>query len=122
MRSPHAHARIRGIDARAALAAPGVLAVYTADDLAGDKVGNLPTDRNRKRRDGSPAFPTPRPALVRGRARHVGDPVALVIAETHEAAVDGAERVAVNYSTAAGGRRRDRRAPLGGAGGMGRGA
>ena len=88
VRSPHAHARIRGIDGRAALAAPGVLAVYTADDLAADNVGNLPTDRNRKRRDGSPAFPTPRPALVRGRARHVGDPVAMVIAGTHEAAID----------------------------------
>jgi carbon-monoxide dehydrogenase large subunit len=70
-----------------------VLAVYTADDLAADKVGNLPTDRNRKRRDGSPAFPTPRPALVRGRARHVGDPVAMVVAETHEAAIDAAELV-----------------------------
>jgi len=64
VRSPHAHARIRGIDGQAALAAPGVLAVFTADDLAADRVGNLPTDRNRKRRDGSPAFPTPRPALA----------------------------------------------------------
>ena len=97
VRSPHAHAGLRGIDARAALAAPGVLAVFTADDLAADRVGNLPTDRNRKRRDGSPAFPTPRPALARGRVRHVGDPVALVIAETHEAAVDAAEKVAVDY-------------------------
>ena len=97
VRSPHAHARIRGIDARAALAAPGVLAVLTAEDLAADGIGNLPTDRNRKRRDGSAAFPTPRPALTRGRARHVGDPVALVIAETHEAAVDAAEQVAVDY-------------------------
>ena len=97
VRSPHAHARIRGIDGQAALAAPGVLAVFTADDLAADRVGNLPTDRNRKRRDGSPAFPTPRPALARGRARHVGDPVALVIAETHEDAVDAAEKVAVDY-------------------------
>jgi len=97
VRSPHAHARIRGIDARAALAAPGVLAVLTADDLAADGVGNLPTDRNRKRRDGSPAFPTPRPALARGRARHVGDPVAMVVAETQAAAVDAAERVAVDW-------------------------
>jgi carbon-monoxide dehydrogenase large subunit len=97
VRSPHAHARIRGIDARTALAAPGVLAVLTADDLAADGIGNLPTDRNRKRRDGSAAFPTPRPALARDRARHVGDPVALVIAETREVAVDAAEQVAVDY-------------------------
>jgi aerobic carbon-monoxide dehydrogenase large subunit len=56
-RSPHAHARIRGIDARDALAAPGVLAVFTVADLAADKIGDLPTDRARQRRDGSPAFP-----------------------------------------------------------------
>ena len=122
VRSPHAHARIRGIDARAALAAPGVLAVLTAEDLAADGIGNLPTDRNRKRRDGSAAFPTPRPALARGRARHVGDPVALVIAETHEAAVDAAEQVAVDYEplpavAAAMDALRTR-----GAGGVGRGA
>jgi aerobic carbon-monoxide dehydrogenase large subunit len=96
-RSPHAHARIRAIDARAALAAPGVLAVLTAADLAADGVGDLPTDRGRKRRDGSPAFPTPRPALARGRVRHVGDPVALVIAETHAQAVDAVERLGVDY-------------------------
>jgi carbon-monoxide dehydrogenase large subunit len=96
-RSPHAHARIRGIDARAALEAPGVLAVLTAAELAADGVGNLPSDRGRKRRDGSPAFPTPRPALLRERVRHVGDPVALVIAETHAQAVDGAERLRVDY-------------------------
>jgi aerobic carbon-monoxide dehydrogenase large subunit len=96
-RSPHAHARIRGIDARAALKAPGVLAVLTAAELTADGVGNLPSDRGRKRRDGSPAFPTPRPALLRERVRHVGDPVALVIAETHAQALDGADRLRVDY-------------------------
>jgi carbon-monoxide dehydrogenase large subunit len=97
VRSPHAHARIRAVDARAALERPGVLAVLTADDLAADGVGNLPTDRARKRRDGSPAFPTPRPALARERVRHVGDPVAFVVADTREQAVDAAELVAVDY-------------------------
>jgi aerobic carbon-monoxide dehydrogenase large subunit len=97
VRSPHAHATIRGIDAKAALAAPGVLAVLTGDDLQADGLGDLPTDKSRKRRDGSPAFPTPRPALVRGRARHVGDPVALVVAESMEQAADAAELVAVDY-------------------------
>jgi carbon-monoxide dehydrogenase large subunit len=97
VRSPHAHARIRAIDAAAARAAAGVLAVLTGDDLAGDRLGNLPGDGSRKRRDGSPAFATPRPALARGRARHVGDPVALVVAETREQAVDAAELVAVDY-------------------------
>ena len=97
MRSPHAHARIRGIDARRALKTPGVLAVWTGADLAADGVGNMPTDRARKRRDGSPAFPTPRPLLMDERARHVGDPVALVVADTLEQARDAAERVRVDY-------------------------
>src|SRR5213078_3650189 len=80
VRSVHAHARLRGID-----------------DFAADGLGNLPTDSNRKRRDGSPAFTTPRPALIRGRVRHVGDPLALVVAETPEQAVDAAALVAVDY-------------------------
>src|SRR5712691_9662277 len=97
VRSVHAHARIRGIDASAALKAPGALAVLTGDDFAADGLGNLPTDSNRKRRDGSPAFTTPRPALIRGRVRHVGDPLALVVAETPEQAADAAALVAVDY-------------------------
>src|SRR5882762_10350696 len=97
VRSVHAHARLRGIEASAALKAPGALAVLTGDDLAADGLGNLPTDSNRKRRDGSPAFTTPRPALIRGRVRHVGDPLALVVAETPEQAVDAAALVAVDY-------------------------
>jgi len=97
VRSPHAHAAIRSIAATAARAASGVLGVFTGEDLAADGLGNLPTDRSRKRPDGSPAFATPRPALVRGRARHVGDPVALVVAQTIEQAVDAAELVVVDY-------------------------
>jgi carbon-monoxide dehydrogenase large subunit len=96
-RSPHAHARIRTIDTSAALKAPGVLAVLTATELAADGVGNLPTDRGRKRRDGSPAFPTPRPALMGDRVRHVGDPVALIVAETHAQALDAADRLRIDY-------------------------
>ncbi|HSB40479.1 MAG TPA: xanthine dehydrogenase family protein molybdopterin-binding subunit [Methylomirabilota bacterium] len=97
VRSPHAHARIRAIGGADALRVPGVLAVLTNADLAADGVGDLPSDGSRKRRDGSPAFRTPRPALARERVRHVGDPVALVVAETPEAAADAAERVAVDY-------------------------
>jgi carbon-monoxide dehydrogenase large subunit len=97
VRSPHSHATIRSIDASAARKARGVVGVLTGDDLAADKLGDLPTDKSRKRRDGSPAYATPRPALARGRARHVGDPVALVVAETMEQAVDAAELVAVDY-------------------------
>jgi carbon-monoxide dehydrogenase large subunit len=97
VRSPHAHAAIRSVDTSAARQASGVLAVLTGADLAADGLGNLPTDKTRKRRDGSAAFATPRPALVRDRARHVGDPVALVVAATTEQAVDAAELVAVDY-------------------------
>jgi carbon-monoxide dehydrogenase large subunit len=96
-RSPHAHARVRAIDTRAARSGPGVLTVLTAAELAADGVGNLPTDRGRKRRDGSPAFPTPRPALMRDRVRHVGDPVAVVVAETHAEALDAVDRLRVDY-------------------------
>ena len=97
VRSPHAHAVILSIDTSVARQASGVLAVLTGADLAADGLGDLPTDKTRKRRDGSAAFATPRPALVRDRVRHVGDPVALVVAETPEQAVDAAELVAVDY-------------------------
>jgi carbon-monoxide dehydrogenase large subunit len=97
VRSPHAHATICSIDTGAARAASGVVAVLTGEDLAKDKLGNLPSDGGRKRPDGSGAFTTPRPALARGRARHVGDPVAVVIADTTQQAVDAAELVAVDY-------------------------
>src|SRR5262245_11740778 len=97
VRSPHAHARIRAIDASAALKADGVIAVLTGNDLAADGVGNLPTETTRKRRDGSAAFATPRPALARERARHVGDPIALVVADTAVQAADAAEQVIVDY-------------------------
>src|SRR5207245_250425 len=66
-------------------------------DVVADGLGNLPTDRTRKRRDGTPAFATPRPLLARERVRHVGDPVALVVADAHQHAADAAARVAVEY-------------------------
>src|SRR5205809_4737563 len=97
VRSPHAHARIVRIDTRGALKSPGVLAVLTGAEVAADGLGNLPTDRTRKRRDGTPAFAPPRPLLARERVRHVGDPVALVVAAAHQQAADAAERVAVEY-------------------------
>jgi carbon-monoxide dehydrogenase large subunit len=97
VRSIHAHARLRGLDVSAARRAPGVLAVLTGADLAADGLGHLPTDATRKRADGSPAFPTPRPALARERVRHVGDPIALVVAETPAQATDAAALVAADY-------------------------
>src|SRR5919206_2866767 len=78
VRSPHAHARIRGIRADAARQAPGVLAVLTGADLAAEKIGNLPTGWLIHSKDGTPMVEPPHPALAVDRVRHVGDPVAVV--------------------------------------------
>jgi carbon-monoxide dehydrogenase large subunit len=97
LRSPHAHARIARLDARAALAAPGVLAVFTEADLSADGLGaNAPT-LQRNRPDGSPMFWRAHPGLARERVRYVGDPVAMVVAETVEQAKDAAELVDIAY-------------------------
>jgi len=97
VRSPHAHATIKGIDAKAALASPGVLAIYTGADLAADKVGGLICGWMIHSKDGSPMKAGPHPALAQGKVRYVGDHVAVVIAETLEQAKDAAEKVAVDY-------------------------
>jgi aerobic carbon-monoxide dehydrogenase large subunit len=97
LRSPHAHARILSIDTQAAVAAPGVLAVYTGDDYNADGLSMPKAMMPRKKADGSPMFAPQRPALVIDRVRYVGDPVAMVIAETLMQAKDAAELVAVEY-------------------------
>ncbi|NKC30995.1 xanthine dehydrogenase family protein molybdopterin-binding subunit [Falsiroseomonas selenitidurans] len=97
LRSPQAHATIASLDTSAALAVPGVLAVITAADLKAAGIGDLPCLIPLKNRDGSPRGNTPRPALADGVVRHVGDPVAFIVAETAQAARDGAEAVEVAY-------------------------
>jgi carbon-monoxide dehydrogenase large subunit len=97
VRSPHAHARIKGIDKAAALAAPGVLSVLDGADLAEAKVGGLPCGWLIHSKDGSPMKEPPHPVLAQGKARFVGDAVALVVAETYLQARDAAELVAVDY-------------------------
>jgi aerobic carbon-monoxide dehydrogenase large subunit len=97
LRSPHAHARIRAIDTADAMAAPGVLAVLTGADLANDGVGAVPCVSVLTNRDGSTMAVPPRPAIATDRVRHVGDIVALVVAETTAQARDAAELVAVDY-------------------------
>jgi aerobic carbon-monoxide dehydrogenase large subunit len=97
LRSPHAHARIISIDPTAALAAPGVLAVFTEADLAADGLGTMRVSLPRKRPDGSPLFYSPHPGLARGHARYVGDPVAMVVAETLSEAREAAELVHIDY-------------------------
>jgi carbon-monoxide dehydrogenase large subunit len=96
VRSLHAHARIRGIDTRAARALPGVLAVFTGADL-GNELGTMTMTLKRKRPDGSPMFAPPHRGLTRDRGRYVGDPLAMVVAQTLAQAEDAAERVVVDY-------------------------
>ncbi len=97
VRSPHAHAAIRSIDASQALAAPGVLAVLTGDDVADDDLGGIPCGWTITNKDGSKMVAPPHPALAQGKARHAGDPVAMVIAETRAQAKDAAQLVDVDY-------------------------
>jgi len=95
VRSMHAHARIVSLDAAAALKAPGVVAVFTGTDVAG--LGTMRMTLKRKRPDGSPMFAPPHRGLTRDRVRYVGDPIALVVAETLAQAEDAADLVRVDY-------------------------
>jgi len=97
LRSPHAHARIRGIDTSEALKAPGVVAVLTGANMAADNVNGLPCGWLIHNKDGSPMKEPPHWPLARDRVRYVGDQLAVVIAETREQAKDAAELVAVDY-------------------------
>jgi carbon-monoxide dehydrogenase large subunit len=97
VRSPHAHATIKRIDKDKALRAPGVLAVFTGEDLAAAKVAGLPcgwliTDVN-----GQPMKEPAHPPLAQGKVRYVGDHVAVVIAESYLEAKDAGELVQVDY-------------------------
>jgi carbon-monoxide dehydrogenase large subunit len=97
VRSPHAHATIKSIDAKTASSMPGVVGVLTGAELAADKIGNLICGWMIHSKDGSPMKMAPHPALATGKACHVGDPVAVVVAETLAQARDAAEKVSVNY-------------------------
>ena len=97
VRAPHAHARITQIDAEAARAAPGVLAVLTGRELAEDGVDDLPCGVELKRPNGETAHQARRPPLARERVRFVGEVVAMVIAEERIQAEDAAELVEVDY-------------------------
>jgi len=97
VRSPHAHARIGKIDTSRALKAPGVVAIFTGADLAEAKVGGLPCGWLIHSKDGSPMKEPPHPVLAQGKVRHVGDQVALIVAESLNQAKDAAELVDVDY-------------------------
>ena len=97
VRSPHAHARVKGVDKDAALAAPGVVGVFTGADMAVDNWGSIPCGWVVTDRHGEPHKAVPHHALTPDRARYVGDHVAIVIAETASQARDAAELVEVDY-------------------------
>ena len=92
LRSPHAHALIRRIDVSRSTSLVGVHGIYTAADLAADGLGPLPCMAAVK-----PLIVPPRPALAQGRVRHVGDPVAFIVADSAEIARQAAELIEVEY-------------------------
>ena len=97
VRSPYAHARIRSIDITKAAKAPGVLHIFTGADLAEAKVGGLPCGWLIHSKDGTPMKEPAHPVIAHTKVRHVGDQVALVIAETAYQAKDAVELVEVDY-------------------------
>ena len=97
LRSPHAHARIVSIDASAALAMPGVVAVLTGDDLVRAGVGVLPGIAGFRRPDGSAGSAPPRRPLAHQRVRFVGEAVAAIVAESRAAMLDARDAILVDY-------------------------
>ena len=97
VRSPHAHARIVGIDKTAALAAPGVLAVLTGEDVINEKIGGLPCQAFPTLPEGDRYHRPLQTILATDKVRHVGDRVALVVAQTLGQAKDAGELLAVDY-------------------------
>jgi len=98
VRSPVAHGELKSVDISAAKAAPGVLAVLTHNDIAAAGLGTLPNNLPLKSRDGTPLIKPPRPVLATGRVRHMGEPIAAVIAETAMQARDAAELVELDIT------------------------
>lgn len=109
VRSPHAHAELNHIDVSAAKSAPGVVAVLTAADYDADGLGPLPHVPNPahitrprtpafENSDGSPVFHGPHFPLVRDKVRHLGEPVAFIVAETEAQAIDAADYVNIEYT------------------------
>ncbi|UYN95367.1 MAG: xanthine dehydrogenase family protein molybdopterin-binding subunit [Enhydrobacter sp.] len=98
LRSPHAHAAIRAIDATAARRAPGVLAVLTAAEIASDGLKPLRPYAEANVQTGEPFAFAPQPLLAADKVRFAGEPVALVVAASHEQALDAAELVEIDYA------------------------
>jgi len=97
LRSPHAAATITRVDTSAAASLAGVKAIYTAADLKADGIAPMPCATPLENRDGTPQALPPHPALAESTVRHVGDPVAFVVATTPDAAFEAAEQIIVDY-------------------------
>ncbi|MEZ5935964.1 MAG: xanthine dehydrogenase family protein molybdopterin-binding subunit [Alphaproteobacteria bacterium] len=93
LRSPHAHGEITRCDAARARTMPGVLDIITGDDVAQAGLGTLPCIADLATDEAWSAFTPPRPLLATGRVRHVGEPVAMIVAETVDRAKDAAEAI-----------------------------
>ena len=96
LRSPHAHAKIISVDSSNAQSSEGVVAIFTGEDM---QVGGLPCGWQIHSEDGSPMHEPPHPALAQGKVRHVGDQVAVVIADTLANAKSAAAKINVEYET-----------------------
>jgi len=101
LRSPHAHARIEDIEVTAAVALPGVVAVFTGADILADGFGRIQAPAALKGKDGTPIHNPAQYAITADKVRFVGDTVAMVIAETPAIARAGADRIAVRYAVLA---------------------
>jgi carbon-monoxide dehydrogenase large subunit len=99
VRSPHANARLRAVKTDAAKRAPGVLAVFAGADIAAAGLGSIPPIISAQVFGAKQSVMPMHPILARDRVRHVGDPVAFVVAETQEQARDAAELVEVDYES-----------------------
>ncbi len=97
MRSPHAHAQILSIDTTEARSCPGVIAIFTSDDIEAAGLGTIPCLYDPMEPLGSSMITPPRRLLARGIVRHVGDPIAFVVAETAALARDAIEFIAIDY-------------------------
>jgi len=98
LRSTHAHAGVERIDSQAARAMPGVLVVLTAEDARADGLQPLRPSAEANVQTGEPFAFAPQPLLAQAKVGYVGEPVALIVAETHAQALDAAEQVVVDYA------------------------
>ncbi len=97
-RADRPHAAINGIDTEAASAAPGVARVFTGADMAAEAIGGVPCGWQIHNKDGSPMAEPPHPVIAVGKVRHVGDPVAVVVAASRQEAKNAAELIEIDYT------------------------